>query len=113
MDLMLRRNLFTKTEIAEAVVVDDFDENRFRSMLSSDPPGAEYNWSDRAKPAIPTKGEIQLLFENNARQGEQGFAFVSTDPKNPRFLAPTEKSPQKDASGAQPSEKNWVGAIGP
>ena len=77
------------------------------------PPGMENNWSDRQKPANPISGEIQSLFDNGGRQGEQGFAFASSDPKDPKFLAPTEKSPQKEVPGAQPSEKKWVGAVGP
>lgn len=112
-DIVLRRNLFSSTEQAEAVVQDGYSESQFRAMVLSAPPGIGENWSDRTKPSTPVKGEITILFENGGRQGEQGFAFASTDPKSPKFLAPTEKSPQRDVASPQPAEKKWVGAIGP
>ena len=112
-ELIIRRNLFLKTAVAEAVVQTDYDESKFRSMLAIDPPGIEANWSDRAKPVVPANGEIGILFEQGGQQGVSDFAFESTDPKSPDFLAPTSKSRQKEVAGAQGSEKKWVGAIGP
>ena len=112
-ELFFRRNLFLKTSVAEAVVQMDYDESKFRLMLSIFPPGIEANWSDRAKPTAPANGEIGILFEQGGQQGVSDLAFESTDPKSPDFLAPTSKSRQKEVAGAQGSEKKWVGAIGP
>ena len=112
-ELVLRRNLFIETGIAEAVIQPNFDEAKFRSMISASPNGIQDNWSDRAKPAKVVDGEITILFENQGHQGEQNLSLASTDPKDPKFLAPTEKSPQKDVAGAQPNDSNWIGAIGP
>ncbi len=111
-DLAFRRNLFVETEVAEALMPDAYDDVKFRTMLSSNPAGVENNWSDRAKPGAPTNGEMTFLFDQGGRQGELGFAFASTDPKNPKFLAPTEKSPQREVKGTQTSDKQWVGAVG-
>lgn len=111
-ELMFRRNLFVNTDLAEAIVQDGFDDQKFRAMLSTTPAGIEHNWSDRPTPTSPAPGELLILFENG-KTGEQGLAFASTDPKSPKFLAPTEKSPQKAVGEAQPFENKWVGAIGP
>jgi hypothetical protein len=111
-DLMFRRNLFTGVGQAEVLIQSDYDEGKLRAMFSSDPAGLEQNWSDRPKSGNPSPGEAQFIFENG-RQGESGFAFASTDPKNPRFLAPSEKSAQKEVPGTQPLDKSWVGAVGP
>ena len=112
-ELFFRRNLFVKTAVAEAVIQKDYDESKFRSMLSTNPSGIESNWSDRIKPSVPIGGEMAILFEQGGRQGVSDFAFESSDPKSPGFLAPTATSPQKEVVGAQGSEKKWVGAIGP
>ena len=112
-ELVFRRNLFVKTAVAEAVVQNAYDEAKFRSMLSTNPPGIEANWSDRVKPALPVGGEVLILFEQGGRAGVPDFAFESTDPKHPDFLVPTPTSPQKEVAGAQGTEKKWVGAIGP
>ena len=112
-ELIFRRNLFLKTALAEAVVQNGYDESKFRSMLSTNPPGIEANWSDRVLPPEPVGGEMKILFEQGGRQGVSDFAFESTDPKHPDFLVPTSTSPQKEVAGAQGFEKKWVGAIGP
>lgn len=112
-ELMLRRNLFTRIRGAEAVVEKGFDEAKFRSIMSTNPVGVQSNWSDRHKPSSPKLGELQLLFENGGRQGADDLTFISTDPDQKKFLAPSEKSPQKDVPGAQGDEKKWVGAVGP
>ncbi len=112
-ELVFRRNLFVKTAVAEAIVQTDYKESKFRSMLSTNPPGIEANWSDRVKPTEPVGGELAILFELGGRRGVSDFAFESTDPKNPNFLVPTSTSPQKDVAEAQGSDKKWVGAIGP
>ena len=112
-ELVFRRNLFLETREAEAVVKFNYDEAKFRSMISSNPPGIQDNWSDRPKPAMPAEGEIAILFENQGRQGEQMLSLASTDPKEAGFLAPTEKSPHKDIGGAQGTDSKWIGAIGP
>ncbi len=112
-ELVFRRNLFVKAAVAEAFVQNGYDETKFRSMLSTAPPGIEANWSDRALPIEQVGGEIKILFENGGRPGVSDFAFESTDPQSPDFLVPTSTSPQKDVPGAQGSEKKWLGAIGP
>ena len=112
-ELAFRRNLFIKPQIAEAVVETGFDENSFRSMLSAGAAGLEHNWSDRTKPSSLSNGEIPFFFENGGSQGDRDFALASTDPKQQNFLAPSEKSPQRDIPATQPSDNNWVGAIGP
>jgi hypothetical protein len=111
-DLMFRRNLFTGVELAEVLVQVDYDEEKFRSILSANPAGFENNLSDRQKPPAPVSGEAQFLIDFERVSGT-GFSFASADPKSPRFLAPTEKSPQKTIPEAQPFEKSWVGAVGP
>ncbi len=111
--IALRRNLFVDTEIAEALIEHDYDEAKFRLMLSTSPPGIESNWSDRPPPEVPAPGEIGLIFEHNGLRGPQDFQFDSYNPQHPRFLWPTKKSPQRDAPGSQPFEPQWVGAIGP
>jgi hypothetical protein len=110
--LAIRRNLFVGTATAEAVVQSGYDESAFLGMLSDPVHGLEWNWSDRPSPAVPAPGEINL-FANQGRRGETGFAFVSTDPKHPQFLAPSQGSPQRSAPGPRGTEKAWVGAIGP
>ncbi len=113
MGLAFRRNLFTKMTAAEGVVMAGYDQGRLGAMLVQDRPGWELNYSDRAKPAAPQAGEITPLCETNGKQGEQGFAFSSTDAKNPKFLAPTDKSVQRAVPGPREGEKEWIGAVGP
>ena len=62
---------------------------------------------------MPAPAEIAILCEPNGKRGETGFAFASTDSTDKQFLAPTDKSVQKNVPGAAEGEKNWVGAIGP
>ena len=112
-EISVRRNLFVDTGIAEALIRSKYDDAKIRTFFSTNPPGAQDNWSDRPKPATSTEGELALLFENRGKRGEKNLGFVSTDPKDPKFLAPTEKSPQADVSGAQASDSKWIGAIGP
>lgn len=111
--LSFRRNLFTKMTAAEGIVQAGYNEPKLAGMLTSDRPGWELNYSDRPKPAAPQSGEIVPLLGNKGKQGEQGFAFASTDPKDAKFLAPTEKSVQRSVPGAKEGEKNFVGAKGP
>jgi len=111
--LSFRRNLFTKITSAEGVVQSGYNEGKLGGMLTSDRPGWELNYSDRAKPATPLTGEIVPLLANNGKQGEAGFAFASTDPKDAKFLAPTDKSVQRTVPGAKEGEKDFVGAVGP
>ena len=111
--LSFRRNLFTKMTAAEGVVQTGYDQGRLGTMLTSDRPGWELNYSDRPKPAAPQAGEINPLCDNNGKRGEQGFAFTSTDVTNAKFLAPSDKSVQRAVPGAKEGEQNWVGAIGP
>ena len=113
MGLAFRRNLFTKMTAAEGVVMAGYDQGRLGAMLVQDRPGWELNYSDRAKPAAPQPGEIAPLCETNGKRGEQGFAFSSTDAKNPKFLAPTDKSVQRAVPGPREGEKEWIGAVGP
>ena len=113
MGLVFRRNLFTKMTGAEGIVMAGYDQGRLGAMLVQDRPGWELNYSDRAKPATPAAGEIVPLCATNGKQGEQGFHFASVDAKNPKFLAPTDKSVQRSVAGPKEGEKPWVGAIGP
>lgn len=113
MGLSFRRNLFSKMTGPEGIVQSNYDEGRFNGMLTQDRPGFEFNYSDRTKPEPPASGEINSLFANNSKRGESGFAFGSTDAKNPKFLAPTDKSVQRSVPGAKEGEKDWVGAVGP
>jgi len=108
--LKIRRNLFVGTSTAEAIVQAAYNEPAFLAMLI-DAAGAEANWSDRAAPAAPAAGEINL-FAVNGKRGDVAFAFDSTDPKSPRFLAPTGTSPQRDVPNLREREQPWVGAIG-
>ena len=120
--LVFRRNLFSKMQVADGLVQEGYDEGKFNGMISNEPnepPGTEHNWSDRAAPSSPQKGEINLLFARNGKRGETGFAFASTEIKDPKFLAPTEKSVQRkvdlspDPKKKLNFEKPWVGAVGP
>lgn len=111
--LSFRRNLFSKTSAAEGLVQAGYDGARLATMLTTDRPGWELNYSDRPKPATPQTGEIIPLCENNGKRGEQNFAFASTDSSNAKFLAPTDKSVQRSVPGPKEGEKAWVGAIGP
>jgi serine/threonine protein kinase len=113
MGLAFRRNLFTKMVAAEGAVLAGYDEARLGAMLASDRPGWELNYSDRAKPATPTAGEIGPLCENNGKRGDKTLTFASTDPKSARFLSPAEMSSQRSVPGAREREQNWVGAKGP
>lgn len=113
MGLAFRRNLFTKMTAAEAVVQSGLNEPRLATMMITDRPGNELNYSDRAKPESPQAGEINILFDNNGKRGESNFGFSSTDLKSPKFLAPTDKSVQRSVPGAAEGEKDWVGAVGP
>ena len=112
-ELVFRRNLFIGAGEAEVAVKPKFDEPQFRAMLAPNSLGIQNNWSDRIKPATPKTAEVTILFENGGRQGEQNLLLVSTDPSNPKFLAPTTKSPHQDVGGAQPTEYKWIGAVGP
>ncbi|WP_010584898.1 serine/threonine-protein kinase [Schlesneria paludicola] len=111
-DLVIRRNLFSNVHQAESLVPEPLDANLFRQMLAQTPVGIEHNWSDRVE-TPPVAGENLVLFENGGRRGVTGLAFASTDPKDPEFLAPTAKSPQRETSGSHPNDRQWVGAIGP
>lgn len=112
-ELVFRRNLFVETQQSEGLVKLNFDAARFRSMLSTGQNATQDNWSDRSKPTTAFDGDLGILFEKQGRQGEQNLSFASTDPSNPDFLVPAEKSPNKDIPGAQGIDKKWVGAIGP
>ena len=112
-ELGFRRNLFIGVGEAEVAVKPKFDEPQFRAILAPNSLGIQNNWSDRIKPATPKTAEVTILFENGGRQGEQNLLLFSTDPSNPKFLAPTEKSPHQDIAGAQPTEYKWIGAVGP
>lgn len=107
--LNFRRNLFSKMSGAEGIVQTGFDAGRFGGMLGDK--GLEQNYSDRA-PAAPQAGEIGLC-DANGKRGETGFAFASTDPDNAKFLAPTDKSVQRQVPGQRDGEQPWIGAIGP
>lgn len=109
--LMIRRNLFTGTTQAEAMVQAGYNEPAFAGMLS-DPAGLEWNFSDRAAPQTPPPGEINL-FAINGKRGETGFAFDATDPKSPKFLHPSANSVQRTAPNPRDGEQPWVGAFGP
>lgn len=111
--LVFRRNLFSKLTGAEGIVQAGYDDGRFQGMLATDRPGMEFNYTDKSKSTAAQSGEMVHLFEQNGKQGEQGFGFVSTDAKNEKFLAPSDKSVQRDVAGAKEGEKNWVGAVGP
>ncbi len=118
-DLVFRRNLFSKMQVADGIVQEGYDEGKFNAMISTEPPGSDYNWSDRAAPTPPQPGEINRLFAQHEKRGEAGFAFASTEIDDPKFLAPTDKSVQRnvelspDSKLKLPYEKPWVGAIGP
>ena len=118
-DLVFRRNLFSKMQVADGLVQEGYSEAMFNGMISNEPPGTEHNWSDRAAPAASQAGEINRLFAQNGKRGEKGFAFASTEIKDPKFLAPTDKSVQRkldlspDAKKKLTFEKPWVGAVGP
>lgn len=119
-ELVFRRNLFSGMQVADGLVQEGYDEKKFKGMISAEPPGMDYNWSDRAAPTSPAKGEISGLFAPpTGRRGETGFAFASTESKDPKFLAPSEKSVQSKVDlSADPKnnlsfEKPWIGAVGP
>jgi hypothetical protein len=112
-DLSFRRNLFVGTEHGECVVQRSYDEGKFRPMLTTTRPAVQNNMSDRAKPTPPYDDEVALFFEDGGLQGEPGFALASVDPKSPKFMAPTENIRQKKVDGAQPPDRDWVGAVGP
>lgn len=118
-ELTFRRNLFSKMSVADGFVQEGYNEGTFNGMISTGPPGTDYNWSDRAAPATPKPGEINRLFSQNSKRGETGFAFASSDAKDAKYLAPTEKSVQRkvdlspDPKQKLGFEKPWVGAVGP
>ncbi|MBC8113133.1 MAG: hypothetical protein H7062_02050, partial [Candidatus Saccharimonas sp.] len=118
-DLVFRRNLFSKMQVADGLVQEGYDEGMFNGMISSEPPGTDYNWSDRAAPTAPQTGEINALFTQHGKRGETGFAFASSETKSSKFLAPSDKSVQRkvdlspDAKLKLNYEKPWVGAVGP
>ncbi|MBS0207265.1 MAG: protein kinase [Planctomycetes bacterium] len=111
--LVFRRNLFVKLSGAEAVIQAGYNEARFATMLATDRPGWEFNFSDRPKPATPQTGEISPLCDTNGKRGDPGITFVSTDPANAKFLAPAENAVQRSVPGPRDGEKEWVGAVGP
>jgi hypothetical protein len=113
MGLAFRRNLFTKLTASEAIVQSGLNEPKLSTMMITDRPGNELNYSDRPKPEPLPSGELNILFDNNGKRGEANFGFSSTDAKNAKFLAPTEKSVQRSVPGAAEGEKDWVGAVGP
>ena len=118
-DLVFRRNLFSQMQVADGLVQAGYDEGMFNGMISDEPPGTDYNWSDRAAPTAPQAGEINCLFAQNGKRGEKGFAFAATEIKNPKFLAPSDTSVQRkvdlspDSKKKLTFEKPWVGAVGP
>lgn len=113
MDLAFRRNLLIATEHAELTVQSGYDEGKFKAMLSTKLAGIESNWSDRQKAELPYDDEILLFFDRGGRQGEKNLELVSLDPNSPKFLVPAENSPLKKVDGAQGTDKQWVGAMGP
>ena len=118
-ELTFRRNLFSQMSVAEGMVQTGYDEGQFNGFASKEPPGLEHNWSDRLAPEKPQPGEIQGLFSQSGKRGEKGFAFASTETKDPKYLAPTDKSVQHkvdlspDPKKRLTFEKPWVGAVGP
>ena len=118
-NLTFRRNLFSQMSVAEGMVQTGYDESQFNGFASKEPPGLEDNWSDRPAPEKPQSGEIQGLFAQNGKRGEKGFAFASTEIKDPKFLAPSDTSVQRkvdlslDPKMKLTFEKPWVGALGP
>ena len=118
-ELVVRRNLFTKIQVADGLVQEGYDEGKLNEMISSEPPGTDFNYSDRAAPSAPLAGEINRLFIQSGKRGETGFAFASTENKDATFLAPSDKSVQRkvdlssDPKQKLPYEKPWVGAVGP
>ena len=118
-DLTFRRNLFSKISQADGLVQEGYDEGMFGSVVSAEPPGTEFNWSDRPAPTSPQAGEINLLFTANGRRGESGLAFATSEARDPKFLGPSDKSVQRQVELSSDTklrlryEKPWVGAVGP
>ena len=118
-ELTFRRNLFSKMEVADGLVKFGYEEGPFNGAASPEPHGLALNFSDRDAVTPPPQGEINGLFTMDGKRGSKEILFVSDDPKSPQFLAPAEKSVQRqvdlatDAKQKLSFEKPWVGAIGP
>ena len=118
-ELIFRRNLFSKMEVADGLVKFGYEEGPFNGAASREPHGLALNFSDRAAVTPPQPGEINGLFSQDGKRGDKEILFVSDDPKSPQFLAPAENSVQRkvdltaDTKQKLSFEQPWVGAIGP
>ncbi|MBM4075032.1 MAG: hypothetical protein FJ267_05240, partial [Planctomycetes bacterium] len=117
-DLIIRRNLFVKMKSAEGFVQSGFNESAMPGIFSVEPPGAEFNWSDRGVQSAPPAGDIGFLFATNGKRDVSTIQFTSTTPSDARFLAlTTDTHPKVDLSPNpslnSPHDRPWIGAIGP
>lgn len=110
--LEFHRNLFVGLQGSEILIEKDHNPTDFLNILAKGAGTAiSHNWSDRVV-APPTPGELSIEPVEGRREALD-FRFVSTDPGDPRFLAPSSESPQRDVPGRGRNEKPYVGAVGP
>lgn len=95
--------LFAEVKGSEFVVESGFDKATFDGLLHA---GTGNNFTD--KPALDANSPIF----GNGGQAAMVYLFKSVNPSDSTFLAPSDKSPQKDTASSGPSDV-YVGAIGP
>ncbi|MGC1274361.1 MAG: protein kinase [Planctomycetaceae bacterium] len=104
--LAFRRNLFVETRTADAAVEQGYAYDGFSRMLSTQGGAAiEHNlttWGEKEEQTLN-------LFGSHGRRGVK-MQFVSTDPAQPGFLAPTGDTAKV---GGGPGVDAYAGAVAP
>jgi serine/threonine-protein kinase len=117
-DLQFHNNLFVDSKSADVVVEKDYKPSDFFLMYRTFPGGSSYNWTTRPTSDSARTDELSTLFETataGSKRGVGDLQFVSTDPENPEFLAPTPTAPQKN-TGTLSDVKRFgtqIGAVRP
>jgi serine/threonine protein kinase len=109
--LSFRRNLFAETARTEVFIEQGFD---YQKLIDSQMLGPIFhNWTDKPKldPKELPPGELALFY--TGRTAVESYGFLSTDPRDQKFLAPSKDSPQGNVSRDLPEDQLWIGAVGP
>jgi serine/threonine-protein kinase len=108
--LQIHNNLFVETKSIDLIVEKDYKPANFFPIYRSFPGGSGYNWTTRPPTDPPNPAELTSLFDTQGgRRGIGDLQFISTDPANPDFLAPTPNAPQC-APGTLLDQKERIGA---
>lgn len=102
-------NLFIGLKGPAVIVEQDFKEVDFGSMYNTVGSGILNNWTDNA--AAPVPGELKIFEAAGGKRGTKDVQFLSVDPTNADFLAPTPTAPQRSAGSLHKDYGAQVGAV--